>query len=184
VLPEQGVLSPGSGKVRLAGRVLLAGSCSSSMPKICTETRTEQANERNEDVFVVEELEMVEPRSEGDLSTGMEVENGGPGMLSVGTGEEHSRFVMENVLGELGNIGGVTKEPEEEKEEIFSKVSDPVIQPEPRVLSFSLEEGRELDVLGGRDFLLRALLESRRAQRSCPLLLSKLNPVLKLWRVE
>jgi hypothetical protein len=34
VLPEQGVLSPGSGKVGLAGRVLLAWSCSSSMPKI------------------------------------------------------------------------------------------------------------------------------------------------------
>jgi hypothetical protein len=47
-----------------------------------------------------------------------------------------------------------------------------------------LEEGRELDVLGGRDFLLWALLESQRAQRSYPLSLSKLNSVLKLWRVE
>jgi hypothetical protein len=131
VLPEQDVLSIGCGKVGLAGRVLLAGSCSSGMSETCTETGTEQADERNEEVCVLEELKMAEPKSEGDPSTGIEAENGGPGMLSLGTGEEQSWLVMENVIGELGIIGGVTEEPEVEKEEIFSKVSDLVIQSEP-----------------------------------------------------
>jgi hypothetical protein len=38
VLTEQAVLSPGGGKDGLAGRVLLAGSCSTGLPKMCTKT--------------------------------------------------------------------------------------------------------------------------------------------------
>ncbi len=38
MLTEQAVHSPGVGKVRLAGRVLLARSCSTSLSKMCTET--------------------------------------------------------------------------------------------------------------------------------------------------
>jgi hypothetical protein len=87
----------------------LEGSCSLGMPESCTETGTGQADERNEEVFVVEELEMAEPRSEGDPLTGMEAENCGPGMLNIGTGEEQNRLVMENIMGELGNIGGITE---------------------------------------------------------------------------
>jgi hypothetical protein len=96
---------------------------------------------------------MAEPRSEGDLSTGMVVENGGLGMLIVGTGEEQSWFVMENVLCELGNIGGVTEEPEGEKEEIFSKVSDPVIQPEPcQSVEFQFGRRKGVGCIGGEGF--------------------------------
>jgi hypothetical protein len=152
VLTEQDVLSPGGGKVGLAGKEQLAGSCSSGLSESCTKTGIEQADERKEEVCVVEELEMAKPRSEGDPSTGIEAENCGPRMLSLGTGEEHNRVVLEKVIGELRIIGGVTEEPEGEKDKIFSKVFDPVIQLEP-CQRVELQLGRrELDVLGGGIF--------------------------------
>jgi hypothetical protein len=46
VLTEQDVLSPGGGKVGLAGKVLLAGSCSTGLPETCTETGTEQVTQQ------------------------------------------------------------------------------------------------------------------------------------------
>jgi len=75
---------------------------------------------------VVEELEVEEPSCEGDPSTGLEAENGGSGLLSQGTGEELSRVVVEKVIGELGFSGGVTKEPEGEKESFYPNVLDSV----------------------------------------------------------
>jgi hypothetical protein len=62
-----------------------------------TETGTEQADERNEEFVEVEELKMVEPSSEGDPSTGIEAENNGPRMLSLGTGKEQSQVVWKRI---------------------------------------------------------------------------------------
>jgi hypothetical protein len=110
---------------------LLAESSSLVWPKTCTDTGSEQAEERKEEACVVEELEVEEPSCEGDRSTGLEAENGGPRLLSLGTGEELSRVVVEKVIGELGITGGVTEEPKGKNEGIYPKISNPVIQLEP-----------------------------------------------------
>jgi hypothetical protein len=73
---------------------------------------------------VVEELEVEEPSCEGDPSTGLEAENGGPGLLNLGTGEELSRVVVKKVIGELGITGSVIEEPKGEKESFYPKISD------------------------------------------------------------
>jgi hypothetical protein len=45
-LTEQEFPAPGGGKVGLAGKVLLAGSCSTGLPETCTETGTEQVTQQ------------------------------------------------------------------------------------------------------------------------------------------
>jgi hypothetical protein len=76
---------------------LLAGSSSPVLPERCTDTGIEQAEERKEEDCVVEEHEVEEPSYEGDPSIGLEVEKGGPGLLSLGTGEELSHVVVEKL---------------------------------------------------------------------------------------
>jgi len=132
---------------------LLAGSSSPVLPERCTDTGIEQAEERKEEDCVVEEHEVEEPSYEGDPSIGLEVEKGGPGLLSLGTGEELSHVVVEKVIGELGITGGVTEEPEGVKEGIYPKISDPMFQLEPNQrVELKLGGRKGVGCIGGEEF--------------------------------
>jgi len=72
--------------------------------------------------------------------------------------------VAEKVIGELGFTGGVSKNPRERRKVFIQKFQTQCSSLNPvKWLNSSWEEGRELDVLGGRTFLMHAILENRRA---------------------
>jgi hypothetical protein len=133
VLTKQDVPSLGVGRSSLLAGCKWQGR----VPWFCRKDALVQGlsrlrrGKRKEEDCVVDELEMEEPSCEGDLSTGLKVKNGEPGLLSLGTGEEVSCVVVEKVIGELGITGGVTEEPKGKNEGIYPKISNPVIQLEP-----------------------------------------------------